>query len=231
MLRLEIKNAGSPERAKTSAWFFKTGKGQYGEGDVFYGIIVPVQRRLALKYKTIPLEDISTLLKSKVHEERLIALYILVAQFESRKELDRKEIYDFYLAHTKCINNWDLVDSSADKIVGAYLLRRDRTMLVTLAKSKSLWERRIAIIATYAFIKNGESEWTLKIAALLLKDKHDLIHKAVGWMLREVGKRVSQDVEEAFLSWHYKKMPRTALRYAIEKFSPEKRKAYLQGTI
>lgn len=231
ILREEIKAAGSPERAKVSAWFFKTGKGQYGEGDIFYGIAVPELRKIALKYIKLSLIDVKVLLKSKVHEERLIALLILVLKFTGANVPEQKEIFDFYLKHTKYINNWDLVDTSAHKIVGEYLLKRDRTILINLAKSENLWERRIAIIATATFINNAESEWTLKIAAILINDKHDLIQKAVGWMLREVGKRVSQDVEEAFLAWHYKTMPRTMLRYAIERFPEERRKAYLKGEL
>lgn len=230
-LKEDIKKAGHPERAKASAWFFKTGKGEYGEGDIFYGITVPEQRKLARIYANIQLSDVTVLLKSKVHEERLIALFILVSKYTKGNEKEQKEIFDFYLQHTKYINNWDLVDSSAHKIVGEYLLPRDRSVLPTLAQSNSLWERRIAIIATAAFINNGESEWTLKIADMLLHDKHDLIHKAVGWMLREVGKRVSQAIEEDFLKAHYKTMPRTMLRYAIERFPEEKRKKYLSGSI
>lgn len=230
-LREEIKNAGDPERAKASAWFFKTGKGEYGEGDVFYGITVPEQRKIAKKYKQLPLNDIETLLKSKVHEERLIALIILVLQFAKGDENKQKRIYDFYLSHTSCINNWDLVDTSAHKIVGAYLLDRDRKVVLQLAKSQLLWEKRIAMIATAAFIGNGESAWTLKIAEILLHDKHDLIQKAVGWMLREMGKRVSEKTLEDFLQTRYKTMPRTTLRYAIERLPEKKRKAYLLGKI
>lgn len=231
-LREEIRNAGSPERAKVSAWFFKTGKGQYGEGDVFVGITVPDQRKIAVRYKTLPLKDIETLLKSKIHEERLIALLILVSRFTKAADSEQKAIFDFYLAHTKYINNWDLVDLSADKIVGEYLKERDRSVLLKLARSDLLWEKRIAMISTYQFIKDlKEYKETFAVADILLHDKHDLIQKAVGWMLREVGKRVSEKAEEDFLKTRYKTMPRTALRYAIEKFPPERRKQYLDGNV
>lgn len=233
-LREEIKNVGNPERAKASEWFFKTGKGEYGEGDIFCGITVPNQRKIALRYKTLPLKDITTLLQSKIHEERLIALFILVLQFTKGSEQQQREIYNFYLEHTKYINNWDLVDSSAYQIVGEYLFTKpviENDVLVMLAKSENLWEQRIAMIATYTFIKNGESAVALQVADILINDKNDLIQKAVGWMLREVGKRVSQEVEEDFLKTRYKTMPRTMLRYAIEKFPEEKRKKYLQGSL
>lgn len=228
--------------------FFKTGKGQYGEGDVFYGLTVPQSRKIVAKYKTLPISDVEKLLTSKVHEERLIALLLLVEQFGKADDATKKTIFDFYLSHTKWINNWDLVDLSADKIVGEYLYviasearqshtngiassplasRNDEGILQLLAKSKLLWDRRIAIIATFAFIKRGVSKDTFAIADILLTDKHDLIQKAVGWMLREVGKRVSEKDEETFLKTRYKKMPRTMLRYAIERFPEKKRQWYL----
>lgn len=235
-LRNDIKNLSNPEKAQFFKRFFKTGKGEYGEGDLFLGITVPEQRKVAVKYKDLPLHDITTLLQSQYHEERLIALLILVLKYKKGNEGVRGEIYQYYLAHTKYINNWDLVDSSADKIVGEYLLANsERRMaygtLKQLAVSKNIWERRIAMIATYAFIKNGEAALTLQVADVLIADRHDLIQKAVGWMLREVGKRVSQEIEEEFLKTRYKTMPRTALRYAIEHFSPEKRLKYLHGAL
>lgn len=219
-VQTDLQKLSSPAKAKSSAWFFKTGKGQYGEGDVFIGVTVPEQRIVAKKYKDISLLEIEKLLKSSIHEHRLTGLLIL-----AQKKLS-KEIYDFYLAHTDCVNNWDLVDSSASYIVGEWLVDKNRNILYELARSKNLWERRIAIISTGVFIKNNDFTDTFAIAELLLHDTHDLIHKAVGWMLREAGKR-DQDAEEEFLRKHYKTMPRTMLRYAIEKFSEDKRHEYL----
>lgn len=230
-LRFDLRKVATPEKAKASAWFFKTGKGQYGYGDKFLGVTVPEQRAIAKKYKELSLKDLQSLLKSEFHEERLVALFILVLKFQKPDEQAQEKIYNFYLENTKYINNWDLVDSSAHKIVGEYLLDKDRSILYKLVKSNSLWERRIAIISTAAFIGNGEYEDTLQIADLLLNDKHDLIQKAVGWMLREVGKRVSKKELEKFLLTRYKTMPRTMLRCAIEHFSPEIRKKYLRGML
>jgi 3-methyladenine DNA glycosylase AlkD len=229
-LQKDIKKVANPARAKVSQGFFKTGRGQYGEGDVFIGITVPQSRLIARKYFDLSLGEIETLLKSKIHEERLVALLILVFQFEHGDEPERKKIFDFYRQQTAHVNNWDLVDLSADKIVGRYLFShpKEKTILRTLAKSTNLWERRIAIVATFWFIKNNEFADTFKIAVLLLKDNHDLIHKAVGWMLREVGKR-SETAEKNFLKKYYKIMPRTMLRYAIERFPPSVRQAYLRG--
>jgi 3-methyladenine DNA glycosylase AlkD len=223
----ELKNFGSPERAKHSLRFFKTDIGQYGEGDLFYGASVPEMRSVARKYKDIILDDVQELLKNKYHECRLVALLILVDRFEHPKTYsDRKKIYEIYLNNTKYINNWDLVDSSAHKIVGAYLYDKDRKRLYELAKSENLWEKRISIISTANFIGKGDFADTLKISNILINDKHDLIQKAVGWMLREVGKR-NQIIEEKFLKKHYKTMPRTALRYAIERFDDKKKKFYM----
>lgn len=207
--------------------FFKTGKGQYGEGDVFIGVSVPNTRIVAKKYKDISLDVVEELLVSEIHEERLLGVLILVQKYQ-RGEGD--EIVEFYLKHNEKINNWDLVDLSAYKIVGHYYFEKSRVPLYTLAKSDNLWERRTSIVATYYFIKNKQFEDTLKISEILLWDSHDLIQKAVGWMLREVGKR-NLEVEEGFLKKHYKKMPRTMLRYAIEKFDEEKRLKYLKGEI
>ncbi len=231
-VRDAILREKDPEKGVFLQRFFKTGKGQYGEGDIFYGLTVPISRSIANHFKELSLNEIGELIKSKVHEERLIALLILVEQFKKSDENTAKEIFDFYLAHTKYINNWDLVDLSADKIVGEYLKTRDRSILQKLATSELLWERRISIIATFQFIKDlKEYEETFAVADILLLDKHDLIQKAVGWMLREVGKRVSREVEEEFLLTRYKNMPRTMLRYSIEHFPPERRKHYLQGLI
>lgn len=230
LLLLEINKSANPKKAELLSRFFKTGPGQYGEGDVFLGITVPVSRKIALKYKNLSFPEISKLLSSKIHEERLIALLILVNQFEHGQENTRKKIFEFYLAHTKFINNWDLVDLSAPNIVGMYLLgKKDRKILTRLARSNNLWERRIAIISTLAFIvKAKEYKDTFEISTILLHDKHDLIHKAVGWMLREVGKRISESVEREFLDLYYQEMPRTMLRYAIERFDSKSRMYYLK---
>jgi 3-methyladenine DNA glycosylase AlkD len=210
--------------------FFKTGKGEYGEGDKFYGIKVPVQRRIAKSHTNIPLNDILVLLNSPIHEERLVSLFILTDQYTKSDEKIKETIFRFYLKNSKKINNWDLVDLTAPKIVGAHLLNRDKDILFKLAGSTNLWEKRIAILSTYTFIKNLHFKTTFQIAETLLKDNHDLIHKGVGWMLREVGK-LNLAEEENFLKTHYKQMPRTMLRYAIEKLPENKRKDYLQGKI
>ncbi len=224
-----LQSLGSPKRAKASAWFFKTGKGEYGEGDQFLGIRVPEQRKVAYRYKDLSFFDLARLLKSPVHEHRFVALEILVKQYEDGGEQTKKDIASFYLAHAKRINNWDLVDTSASYILGDYLVSRNKSVLYALARSNNLWERRISIIATGAFIQRGFFDDTLKIAAILLKDKHDLIHKAVGWMLREVGKR-NLAALEGFLKRHHRVMPRTMLRYAIERYPEPRRKAWLSGT-
>jgi 3-methyladenine DNA glycosylase AlkD len=226
-LKKEIKKKANPQKAKLLQGFFKTGKGQYGEGDIFWGIIVPIQREIVKKYQDLSLGDIQKLLNSKIHEERLIALLILVLQFKKGDIRKQKVIFDFYLKNTRNINNWDLVDLTTPNIVGQFLIDKNRKIIYKLAKSHDLWEKRIATLSTFTFIKNNQFEDTLRIAEILLKDKHDLIHKAVGWMLREVGKR-DLVVEEELLKKHYRKMPRTMLRYAIEKFPEKKRKKYLQ---
>jgi 3-methyladenine DNA glycosylase AlkD len=225
-----LKELGNKEQAAISRRFFKTGPGEYGEGDVFIGIKVPILRKLAQEFAQLPLQETRTLLTSGIHEERLLALLILVRMFDRGDDFIRREIYDLYLTNTAYVNNWDLVDLSAPSIVGSYLADRSRAPLYRLARSKSLWERRIAIMSTFHFIKNGEFSETLKIAERLLRDRQDLIHKAVGWMLREIGKRHPQ-TEENFLNRYYQKMPRTMLRYAIEKFPEPKRLAYLKGAI
>ena len=227
----EMGLLANPEKVKFLAGFFKTGKGQYAEGDVLIGITVPQQREMAKKYASLKFQEIKKLLQSKVHEHRLTALLILVQQFKKADEAQKERIVDFYLQSTKHINNWDLVDLSADKILGEYLFSgkaNERKILYKLAKSKNLWERRIAMLATFAFIKRNEFDDALKISKLLLEDKHDLIHKAVGWMLREIGK-CDLAVEEKFLKKHCKKMPRIMLRYAIEKFPEKKRQFYLNA--
>lgn len=224
-IKKEIRRHANPKQAKLLQRFFKTGKGEYGEGDKFLGITVPISRKIAMQFSAnLHLSDLQKLIKSKFHEERLIALFVLVDKFRYE---NKKKIYDFYLKNTGHINNWDLVDLSAYKIVGAYLENRDKKVLYKLVKSQNLWERRIAVLSTFHYIKNGDARDALKIAGILLHDKHDLIHKAVGWMLREIGKKCGQETEEFFLQKHYKTMPRTMLRYAIERFSEKKRKFYL----
>jgi 3-methyladenine DNA glycosylase AlkD len=229
-LKADLNRLADKKKAVFLQRFFKTGRGEYAEGDVFLGITVPQSRKIATKYKTLPYSDIAKLLKSKFHEERLIALLVLVYNFKKANDKEQEKIYNFYLKNTKYINNWDLVDLSADKIVGVYLENKPKEILTDLARSESLWERRISMIATFHFIKNNKFEYALKIAGLLINDKHDLIQKAVGWMLREIGKR-SFETEEKFLMKHYKNMGRTVLRYAIEKFPEETRLLYLRGKV
>jgi 3-methyladenine DNA glycosylase AlkD len=229
-IQKEIRSLADPKRAKTFAWFFKTGPGQYGEGDKFLGLNTPQMRRISRKhFQTVSLADLDKLIRSPYHEERSIVIQMLVHKFAQIRCRERQQIYDFYLSHTKWINNWDLVDISAPKIVGEYLLNKPTGILIKLAKSPSLWERRIAIISTFAFIYQGQPDLTLKISKLLLTDKHDLIHKAVGWALREVGKRCGEKYLTDFLDKNVKRMPRTALRYAIERFSDTQRKHYLSA--
>jgi len=210
--------------------FFKTGPGEYAEGDVFIGVTVPLLRQVCRECRDAAIPDIVPLLGSAVHEERLLALLLLVEAFKRGTGEQQREIYRLYLGNTKFVNNWDLVDSSAPQIVGAWLFTRSRSPLRRLARSSSLWERRIGIIATQFFIRRGDFEETFRIADLLLADRHDLIHKAVGWMLREVGNR-SPKAERAWLESRYPRMPRTMLRYAIEKFPEAERRQYLAGTI
>jgi len=224
-----MRRMANPQKAKDLRRFFKTGKGEYAAGDKFLGVMVPQTRLMVKKYwQEISLEEARELLKSGFHEERLLALLILVKKFEKADESLRKNIFDLYLANTVFINNWDLVDLSAPRIAGAYLFDKDRSILIKLARSKNIWERRISILATFWFIAKGESEFALKIAEILVNDEHDLIHKACGWMLREIGKRCRQDIEEIFLGKYYKTMPRTMLRYAIERFDDKKRKHYME---
>jgi 3-methyladenine DNA glycosylase AlkD len=222
----EMEHQANPEKAKNLSRFFKTGKGEYGEGDKFLGIIVPVQRENAKNYIDLKLKDIQQLLDGKYHEHRLTGLIILTLKFKKADEKTKKIIFDFYLKNTKYINNWDLVDLTAPNIVGIYLLNKDPKIIYKLAKSKNLWERRIAVLSTFAFLKENQLSPTLKVGSILIEDKNDLIQKAVGWMLRELGKR-NLKTEEEFLIKYIKKMGRTCLRYAIEKFSEDKRKYYL----
>jgi len=226
-LKLDLRKHSSPEKAKLLQGFFKTGKGQYGEGDIFLGVKVPECRAIAKKHSDLSLNELAELLKSKIHEERLTALLLLVHNYQKNPN---KKIVDFYLANTQFINNWDLVDLTAPRILGDYLLDKPKNILYKLARSDSIWEKRIAIISTLAFIINNQFEDAIKLSEILLTEKHDLLHKAVGWTLREIGKKNPQ-VLETFLIPNYKKMPRTMLRYAIEKFPEEKRQAYLKGNL
>lgn len=226
-IKTELLKLKNPQKAKLLQRFFKTGKGEYGEGDIFLGLVVPQQRKVAKRFPNLSLEELQKLLNSKIHEYRMVALFILMEQHKKADEKEKEKIFHFYLKNTKNINNWDLVDLSAPSIIGNFFLDKDRKVLSKLAKSKSLWERRIAILSTFSFIGNNQFQDTLKIAEILLHDNHDLIHKAVGWMLREIGKR-NQEIEENFLKKHYKNMPRTMLRYAIEKFSARERQRYLK---
>jgi 3-methyladenine DNA glycosylase AlkD len=229
-LKKELRAHADLERAKTSAWFFKTAKGQYGEGDKFLGLTMPMQRKIVAKYQDLSFVEIEKLLNDPYHEMRMAAVLVLVSQFTKGDKEQQKSVFDFYLAHAKQINNWDLVDVSAGYIVGGFLNPKNIDILTKLAHSKNLWERRISIIATFYFIKNKQHEPTFKIAEILLTDKEDLIHKATGWMLREVGKRCGQETEEIFLKKHAPQMPRTMLRYSLERFVEEERKKYLSVT-
>lgn len=227
----QVKNSlqklANPKRARLSAGYFKTGKGEYAEGDKFIGLTVPSQREIARKYyQDINLVHLQNLLNSKIHEYRLTAIMMLTLKYEKAKKIDKKIFVELYLKNTRNINNWDLIDLSSNKIVGNYLLDKPKDILYKLAKSKSIWEKRIAMLATFEFIKNKKYDDALKIGTILLHDSHDLIQKAVGWMLREVGKKDLQ-IELKFLDKHYKTMPRTTLRYAIEKFTPTQRNHYL----
>jgi 3-methyladenine DNA glycosylase AlkD len=227
-LKQDLQNLANPEKAVLLQGFFKTGPGQYGEGDVFLGVVVPEQRKIAKKYVNISFADLSKVISSRYHEERLTSFIILAYKFEKANKDEQKELFDFYIKYKEYANNWDLIDVTTPKVVGRYLLDKDRDILFHLAKSKSIWDKRIAVLATFWFIKHDDFADSLKIAEILLNDKHDLIHKAVGWMLREIGKR-NLDLEENFLKKYYKKMPRTMLRYAIERFEESKRLSYLRG--
>jgi len=229
-MQKRLRRFATREKAMVLQRFFKTGTGQYGEGDKFLGVVVPDLRRVMKEFRDAPLSEVTKLLRSPWHEDRLLALLILVDQFERGDDKLRAGIYSLYLKNTRYINNWDLVDLTAPKIVGAHLDGGSRSLLYRFARSGNLWERRIAIIATFHFIRQDEFGDTLALSEALLQDEHDLMHKAVGWMLREVGKR-DQRALEGFLKKHHAAMPRTALRYAIERFPEAKRKKYLKGQI
>ena len=227
----EIRALANKERANHSKKFFKTGKGEYGYGDIFLGVRVPKIRLIAKKNIGISITDMKTLIKSKYHEERLLGLIILVNKYsKSKDEKDRDQLYNIYVSSFKYVNNWDLVDVTCAHVIGKHLLNKDRSILYTWAKSNDLWTKRIAIVSTHCFIRKNDLQETFKIAKILLNDEHDLIHKAVGWMLREAGKK-DMKKEEIFLKKHYKTMPRTMLRYAIERFPEPKRQIYLKGNI
>ena len=226
----ELKALADPQKAKELMRFFKTGPGEYGQGDIFRGITIPNLRNIAKKYKDIDIDESLELLHSKYHEDRMLALLIWTIKFPKCSPADQKKLYKLYISSSEYVNNWDLVDLACPKIVGTYLLDKDRKPLYKLAKSKNLWENRMAILATYTFIKKEDFSDTLAISDILLNHPHDLIHKAVGWMLREVGK-IDLQTEEDFLIPRYNNMPRTMLRYAIEKFDEPKRQKYLKGKI
>jgi 3-methyladenine DNA glycosylase AlkD len=223
-----LQMLGDRERALALQRYFKTAQGEYGEGDVFVGLRVPEIRKLTKEYQALPFEEVRQLLQSSLHEARLLALFILVRAYTQGDDSLQEQIFNLYLQNTRFVNNWDLVDASAEYIVGSHLRYRSRSPLYALAISNLLWDRRISIVATFLYIKCGEFAETLRIAELLLRDPEDLIHKAVGWMLREIGKR-DRLTEEEFLHVHYKTMPRTMLRYAIEKFPEKLRQQYLRG--
>jgi len=229
-LKKDLKSLANPKKAGTHQRFFKTGKGEYGEGDIFIGLSMPNLRNICKKYTDLSIKDLEELLQSKIHEHRMSALIILNKKFEKADIKDKEKIYKIYMRNYNYINNWDLVDISAPNIPGNWLLDKDKRILYNFAKSKHLWKKRIAILSTLTFIKNNNFIDTLKISRILLHDKHDLTHKAVGWMLRELGKK-DQTVEERFLKKYYKIMPRTMLRYAIERFEEDKRQKYLKGAI
>lgn len=226
----ELKELADPEKAKHSHRFFKSGPGEYGEGDAFLGIKVPEQRKVAKKYRDLPASEIHILLQNKWHEVRLTAAMLMVYKVEKGNQKELEEMVDLYLNNLSAFNNWDLVDSSCHQILGRFLENKDRDLLYGLARSGDLWKKRIAMITCYHFIKQKDFEDALQIAAILVQDEHDLIRKAVGWMLREIGNR-DLETEESFLKKHYLTMPRTMLRYAIEKFDEPLRLKYLNGEI
>ena len=226
----DLKQLADPEIAKHSVQFFKAFEGGYGEGDQFLGIRVPEQRKVARKYRNLPLSEVSKLLENSYHEIRLTAIFILVDKYQKGDETARNKAAELLLQKLEAINNWDLVDSSCPYILGPYLEDKDRSLLYSLADSQNIWKRRISIMSCFHFIKNGDFKDALNICKILLNDHHNLVHKATGWMLREIGNR-DRDVEEEFLAKYYKKMPRTMLRYAIEKFEDPIRQQYLLGQI
>jgi 3-methyladenine DNA glycosylase AlkD len=228
-LTKELQEHSSPEKIEIYQRFFKTGKGEYGEGDIFIGLTMPEQRKIAKNYETLSLSQIQRLLNSKIHEHRMSAGIILVNKFKKGNEKEKEEIFNFYIKNAKKFNNWDLVDVTCTHIVGGFLLDKKRKTLYDLAKSKNLWEQRISIVSTYAFIRQKDFGDALTIFESLLPHKHDLIHKAIGWMLREIGKK-DEAVLKDFLKTKYNKLPRTTLRYSIERFPEGERKEWLKGS-
>ena len=226
-LKRELKGLAESSRAEKSLCFFQTQEGGYGEGDQFIGVTVPNQRRIAKQFGALKFPDLERLLQSPIHEHRLTSLFIIVRQFDLGNEDQRKQLIALYKRNLRYVNNWDLVDSSAPYLLGVYLLKRSKKILYQYAKSPNLWRRRVALISTFGFIKQGEYKDTLAIIKILLKDSHDLIHKASGWMLREIGKR-DEDILINFLNGHCKRMPRTTLRYAIEKLNNRERSYYME---
>lgn len=229
IIHQELETYSTAEKKEFLPYFFKTGIGQYGEGDKFLGVVVPDTRKVAKKYRDMPYDEVKKLLASEYHECRLCALLILVERFKKAKKNpeERKEIVEFYLSQTARINNWDLVDLSAKDIVGEYLVDKDRSVLHQLAESSLLWDQRIAVLSTFAFIRRGDLVDIFLLSEKLLNHKHDLMHKAIGWMLREAGKK-DKNMLISFLDRYYKEMPRTMLRYSIEKFTPEERAHYMK---
>lgn len=223
----ELRKYASKKRAETSAWFFKTGKGQYGEGDKFIGVSNPDARKVATAHKDLDFKEVKALLDSKVHEDRFVGAEILVAKYERGDSKEKKKVFDFYLKNRGRINNWDLVDTSASYIVGDFLLDKDRSILYKLIKSKSLWDRRIAVVGAHAFIKQKDFKDIFAFTEMLLGEKEDLMHKALGWMLREVGKKDERALT-SFLDIHAKALPRTTLRYAIERLAAVQKKRYME---
>jgi len=226
-VKRELKKFADAEKAAFFPKFFKTGKGEYGAGDRFLGVTVPLQRKVAKSFVNLPESELTKLMHDKFHECRVTALLILIEQFRKAELRKQKSLVDLYLHNLAGVNNWDLVDLSADKILGCYLLNRNRRLIYQFARSGDLWKQRIAIVATFAFIKQWQFDDTLAISDLLIGHEHDLIHKAVGWMLREVGKR-DQSVLQEFLKTRYAQMPRTMLRYAIERFEEKLRQSFLK---
>ncbi|MCW3975520.1 MAG: DNA alkylation repair protein [Candidatus Bathyarchaeota archaeon] len=226
-VKKELKKLENKKLKELLQGYFKTGKGEYGEGDIFLGIKIGPQREIAGRYKDLSLKDIEGLLDSRIHEYRLTALLILINKYNKIDENGKKKVFETYMKKRDRINNWDLVDLSAPKIVGSFLVDKDRKILYDLAKSENVWDRRISIISTFAFIRSYDFKDAVSLAEVLLKDEHDLIHKAVGWVLREIGKK-DLNIEEEFLKKHYKEMPRTMLRYSIERFDNKKKKFYMQ---
>lgn len=226
-MRSRLRSLADPRKAEVLKRFFRTGPGEYGNGDVFIGVVVPRIRALVKEFSGCPPGELRRLLVSAVHEERMLALLLLVDRFERGNDREKRAVYDLYLRNSRCVNNWDLVDVTAPKIVGRFLEERSRAPLHRLARSRSLWERRIAVVSTFHFIRQDDFGDTLRIVETLLPDGHDLIRKASGWMLREVGKR-DRPVLEAFLRKHCRRMPRTTLRYAIERFPERLRRRYLE---